>query len=61
MPNPFWNICSIIEQMEIKVLFKLKSVRFDSCKDGFKQTFRKQLFRYLRCVNLNIDNAVESD
>lgn len=34
MPNTFWNIFSIIEQMEIKVMFKLKSVPFDSLLQG---------------------------
>lgn len=41
MLNAFWNICSIIEQMEIKIVFKLKSVSFDGLLQGwFKQTFK---------------------
>lgn len=35
MPNAFWNTCSIMEQMEIKVMFKLKSVLFDSLLQGW--------------------------
>ena len=54
MPNAFWNIHSIIEQMEIKVVFKLKSVSFDILLQGwFWANFQYKLSKYLRCVNMN--------